>query len=179
MSGSAEQTDRIVLAHSPMPLDFRIILPVFGVVFTAIGLFALFQLIVALIGLAFGRDVEGNFLLGVAITVMFCGLGGVALWAFFRPVEDLVFDGANGALTSTRRYRFGRQKIVTYPLADLAPPEVVWQDDGDRYDGGVWLLQITLPDGRKFDYTSQADTASGEKRASEILRDNILALMGP
>ncbi len=176
MRAVGDKSDRIELHKGPYPLDFRIMFVAFGLLFLAVGLFATAQVLLAVIGILLGRDFEGNFLLGVGIAVAFTGFGALSVWSFFIPEEHLVFDGTTKTLTTTRRYPFGRVWTDSFALADLDSPEVHWQSDADRSDGGFWCLRLNFPGGRRFDHEPRAHSLSGQKQAVETLRDNILAL---
>lgn len=170
------QSQVLTLTKGRVALDFRIAALVFGLCALPVGLFATFQTLQATVDILLGRPFEGYYWLGPLFSIAFTGLGAAFLWSFFMPGETLEFDPETKTLTSTRLYAFKRTRVENFPLAALKPPEVVWVRDADARENGYWVVRIEIPPRRIFDHKPHAHSAARQKDATEILRDNILAL---
>ncbi len=171
-------TDTYTIDIPALPRSFRILFLLFGLMFLPIGVFSLVKVLLAVATVLSGGTQEGSWIIGIVVTVLLTGIGGVALWAFFIPAKTLRFIGQERRATLTLTYPFGLSSQQTFDFSDIPSPEVVWIDDFDRMDEGYWALKIALPNGTVLTRPAwDEDRVAQQREAAEAWRDRITELV--
>lgn len=164
--------------HSPAaPTDIRLLFVSVGTLFFGVGILALGKTLVAMVTLATGGTLEGRLVYGFLIGLPFAGFGALAIWVFVRPDMRLRLDGGARQAVLTRTYPFGFVRQTAFDLAGLSEPEVVWQEDSDRIDGGFWELKLDLPGQRPFRHRPAVRSLTVQRTEAEQLRAAITRLL--
>lgn len=174
----ADFGQEIELRNPAAPASLRILFVAVGTLFAAIGIYALGKTLVAAVTLATGGTLEGRLVYGFLIGVPFTAFGALAIWVFLRPDMRLCFDGTARQAVLVRRYPFGIVRRQVFDLEGLTAPEVVWQRNSDRTEGGGWELRLDLPGQRAFCHLPGKGSAAQQRVEAEHLRDAIVRLLG-
>jgi len=167
----------IGIEQCAFPLLIRLPFLIVASGFFLLGIYACLHVIWALIDAMIGVALPKGFLFGVAISVVFTGLGAMAMWVFFIPAKVVIFNTSQKTAELTQRYPFGIKLYRVYKFCDIQAPEVSWHRDAEYMDGGFWELILTLPDGRSIPCVPNALNLSEQKEQAEQWRDSIIELL--
>jgi hypothetical protein len=167
----------LTLVNTAQSSFHRLLVLLFGIVFTGSGLLGVYQCVGLLRDFISGATDQTSLLIGLSVTLLALLMGGAALWIVFLPDKTLSFDAASRKATLVYTYPPGVRKTRCFDFAAIRPPEVVWEADSDTRDGGCWKLKLTLPNGAILDQRKPHMNSMQEKAFAQAWCDDITALI--